>query len=114
MKRLGVLIVLLGMTLAALIRNPQAGRRHLPERGCHRPPDRRRAAGGQRRMAAPAPLHDARDHERSRQRRSNRQAHPARRQSGLTGEAMTNTRFTPLTDVTRRIYYGYLLSDLDL
>ena len=39
---------------------PRRRRRHLPQRGLHHPPDRRRPARAERRVADPAPLHAGR------------------------------------------------------
>ena len=54
---------------------PRQRGRHLPERGQHPAPHRSHPDGAEeRRVAAPAPLHDARDHDRPRRRRDQRQA----------------------------------------
>ena len=67
----------------------------------HHPSDRRRAAGGQRRMATPAPLHANRGHGGTYTATARRRAHPDRHRSGVIHGHLSYTAIsTTLTDVT--------------
>ena len=73
-----------------------------PNEACDHPPDRRRAAGAERRVAAPAPLHAARGHGRARRTRRRRTA-PTSTQGRLTdGHLKPPGISTTLTDVISR------------
>jgi len=78
-------------------------RRHLPQRGEHRPPHRRRPSRGQRRMATAAPIHAGRSDGRTRRNRRRCPVHDDQRQGRMTMAAPVTPEIdTSLTDMTCR------------
>jgi putative transposase len=72
-----------------------------PQRQRHYPTDRRRVAGGQRRMAAPAPLHADRTDGRAHTADDRSRAHPDSHRRGVIRDHLSYILFsTTLTDVT--------------
>ena len=75
-------------------------RRHLPQRGRDHPPDRRRPAGGKRRVAASTPIHADRGDGRTYTAVDRHPAHPDFHRSRLIpGRLSSNPISTTLTDV---------------